>query len=55
MCSSSSTGRTQRVLSSTADLMLTHDLYSAYGTGVALHVPLPHGNSVPFLEGEERP
>lgn len=29
-----------------------HDLYSAYGTGVTLYIPLPHSHSIPFLQGE---
>lgn len=31
---------------------LTHDLHSADGAGVALHVPAPHGHGVPLLQRE---
>ena len=32
-----------------------HHLYPTDGTCVTLHVPLPHGHSVPLLQGEGRP
>lgn len=29
-----------------------HDLHTAYGASVALHVPAPHRDSIPLLESE---
>ena len=35
-----------------AGYKLTHNLYSANGTRVALDVPTPHGDGVPLLQSE---